>query len=59
MEGFDNKNQMYFGRSDNDAPFVDGMIKFSGKNCNLGSIYPVKIVETQEYDLLGELINEI
>jgi len=59
VEGFDNKNQMYFGRSDNDAPFVDGMIKFSGKNCNLGSIYPVKIVETQEYDLLGELINEI
>ncbi|MDD4570582.1 MAG: 30S ribosomal protein S12 methylthiotransferase RimO, partial [Tepidanaerobacteraceae bacterium] len=58
VEGYDHENNLYIGRSQKDAPFVDGVIKFSGNDCNLGQIYPVKIVESLEYDLLGELKNE-
>lgn len=58
VEGFDLKNGLYVGRSEKDAPFVDGVIKFTGKDCNLGQIYPVKVVEAYEYDLLGEVLND-
>lgn len=56
-ESFDIKEKMYVGRSQKDAPFVDGVVKFKGKNCILGEVYPVKIKETFEYDLKGEVVN--
>lgn len=57
VEKYDREKQLYIGRSDNDAPFVDGVIKISNGNCELGKFYQVKIIETQEYDLLGKLAN--
>ncbi len=58
VEGYDRENSLYIGRSENDAPFVDGVIKILNNNCELGRIYPVRILETYEYDLVGELLNE-
>jgi ribosomal protein S12 methylthiotransferase len=58
VEGYDRKNRLYIGRSENDAPFVDGLIKIINSNCELGQVYPVRILETYEYDLLGEVLNE-
>lgn len=57
IEGYDQENQLFIGRSENDAPFVDGIVKVlcDNGNCELGQIYPVKILETYEYDLLGKL----
>ncbi|AEE91432.1 Ribosomal protein S12 methylthiotransferase RimO [Tepidanaerobacter acetatoxydans Re1] len=57
IEGYDQANQIFIGRSENDAPFVDGIVKVlcGNGNCELGQIYPVKILETYEYDLLGKL----
>ena len=58
VEGYDRKNRLYIGRSENDAPFVDGLIKVTNSDCVVGQIYPVRILETYEYDLLGEVLNE-
>jgi ribosomal protein S12 methylthiotransferase len=58
VEGYDRKNSLYIGRSENDAPFVDGLIKVTNSDCVVGQIYPVRILETYEYDLLGEVLNE-
>lgn len=57
VESFDRKNNIYIGRSENDAPFVDGVIKILGGNCKLGQFYKVKILNAHEYDLEGQLIN--
>lgn len=57
VEKYDNDNNIYIGRSENDAPFVDGVVKIINANCELGKFYPVKILKAYEYDLVGELIN--
>lgn len=57
VEKYDSENLLYIGRSENDAPFVDGVIKIINGNCKLGQFYPVKIISTQEYDLVGKVIN--
>jgi len=57
VESYDRENHLYIGRSENDAPFVDGVIKILNGNCNLGQFYQVKITDTQEYDLVGKAIN--
>jgi len=44
------------GRSFLDAPEVDGNVLVrTKKNLQIGNFYPVKIVETQAYDLVGKL----
>lgn len=57
VEKYDRENHLYIGRSENDAPFVDGVIKIINGNCKLGQFYPVKILQAHEYDLVGELLN--
>jgi len=46
----------YFGRTEYDAPEVDGGVHVSGKNIKVGEFYKVKITDTLEYDLVGEAI---
>lgn len=43
----------YFGRTEFDAPEVDGGVYVSGENLNVGDFYKVKITDTLEYDLIG------
>jgi len=57
VEKFDSNNHVFIGRSENDAPFVDGVIKILNGNCKLGEFYNVQIVDTDEYDLIGKLTN--
>ncbi len=45
----------YFGRTEFDAPEVDGGVYVSGKNLNVGDFYNVKITDTLEYDLIGDV----
>lgn len=57
-EGYDGYIKRYFGRSQYDAPEVDGLVFFkSDKSVQVGKFYKVKITGGMEYDLLGELIN--
>ena len=56
-EGFDPVSESYFGRSEADAPDIDGKIYFTGaKGILPGTFVDVKINEVVEYDLCGEAI---
>ena len=49
--------EMYLGRSYLDAPEIDGNIYVASENnLELGSFYKVKILNSLEFDLEGEVI---
>ncbi len=54
VEDFDPVSEMHFGRSDADAPEIDGKIYFRARRrIAPGSIVSVKIEDTLDYDLCG------
>ncbi len=54
-EGFDTVAQTYFGRSEADAPDIDGKVYFTSKRkISEGEFISVKISEAIDYDLYGE-----
>lgn len=53
VEGEDNK---FMGRTEGDAPEVDGCVYVSGRRVRVGEFYKVKITDTLEYDLVGEVV---
>lgn len=56
-EGYDAVSEAYFGRSYADAPEIDGKIYFtSSKKIAEGQFVTVKITETLDYDLVGEVV---
>ena len=56
VEGYDRLNKCYYGRTKADAPDIDGKTFFtSEKKLNDGEFVNVKITDTIEYDLVGEL----
>lgn len=55
-EHFDPSSNIIIGRSQKDAPFVDGTVRFNCSTCKPGLFYTVKIVKALEYDLIGEAI---
>ncbi|MBQ2315674.1 MAG: 30S ribosomal protein S12 methylthiotransferase RimO [Clostridia bacterium] len=57
IEGWDDYIKCYFGRSAADAPEIDGKVFFlAGRQLKIGDFAKVRINDTLEYDLLGELI---
>ena len=56
-EGFDAVSEAYYGRSEADAPEIDGKIWFtSDRKIAPGEFIDVKINEALDYDLVGEVI---
>lgn len=56
IEGYDDYIRCYYGRSAADAPEVDGKVFFlSSRPLVIGDFVQVRINDTLEYDLLGEL----
>ena len=58
-DGYDTVAEIYFGRSEADAPDVDGKVYFhapKGKY-TYGDFVKVKITEALDYDLIGEELN--
>lgn len=50
----ENKEEDYYiGRTEYDAPEVDGSVYVNGKGLKLGNFYNVRITDTYEYDLVG------
>ncbi|MGB9802867.1 MAG: 30S ribosomal protein S12 methylthiotransferase RimO [Desulfofundulus sp.] len=51
------KGTRYFGRTEADAPEIDGRVYFAGGRASLGpgDFAVVKITRAREYDLMGEL----
>ena len=58
VEDFDPVSEAFFGRSQADAPEIDGKVYFTAKrgSVNSGDIVKVKITEVCDYDLVGELV---
>ena len=58
VEGFDKWAECYFGRTAGDAPDIDGKIFFtSDEKLEIGQYVTVKITDTLDYDLIGEVIS--
>ena len=56
IEGWDDYIKCYFGRTPADAPEVDGKIFFmSARPLVIGEFVRVRVNDTLDYDLLGEL----
>lgn len=56
VEGYDDYIKCYFGRTRADAPEIDGKVFFTvTKPLEIGSFVNVRINDSLEYDLLGEM----
>lgn len=59
VEGFDRFGECWFGRTQLDAPDIDGKVFFtSEKPLSVGEYVKIKITDTLDYDLIGEVIAE-
>ena len=59
IEGYDDYIKCYFGRSAADAPDIDGKVFFTAlRPLKIGDFATVRIIDTLEYDLLGEQKDE-
>ena len=58
-DGYDSVAEIYFGRSEADAPDVDGKVYFRAEKgkYTYGDFVKVKITEALDYDLIGDDIN--
>jgi len=54
VERYDRKSGVYVGRSQYDAPEVDGEVFISGGRAKVGEFCRVRITHAYEYDLSGE-----
>ncbi|MFA4991894.1 MAG: 30S ribosomal protein S12 methylthiotransferase RimO [Candidatus Omnitrophota bacterium] len=50
------KEGCYLARTEYDAPEVDGMVYVKGKGLSIGNFADVRITDTYEYDLAGEVV---
>ncbi len=57
-EGFDSVAETYYGRSEADAPEIDGKVYFSAPEgkYSAGDFVCVKICEAMDYDLVGQAV---
>ncbi len=59
VEGFDKWAECYFGRTEADAPDIDGKVFFSSeKPLKMGEFVKIRIIDTLDYDLLGEVCDD-
>ncbi len=59
VEGVADDGLFYTGRSYGEAPDIDGLIYFTSKEpLEFGNFVEVKILNVDDYDLIGEVINE-
>lgn len=59
VDGIADDGIFYYGRTYAEAPEIDGIIYFtSPEPLSVGCFVDVKILNTEDYDLIGEVINE-
>ena len=62
IESYDDKKNLYVGRSQWDAPNIDNLVYVrdeEGNRCVLGDFSRVKITEAKPYDLYGEALEDL
>ncbi len=52
----DRDENLYIGRTEYDAPSVDGQVFVRGPRLKVGDFVKVRITDTLEYDLVGEVL---
>ena len=59
VDGYLPEEDIFTGRTEGDAPTIDGAVFFEGPSSLLsGDIVPVRITAAAEYDLTGEVVDE-
>ena len=59
VDGFDMWAECYFGRTESDAPDIDGKVFFAGTDkLRVGQYVNIRITDTLDYDLIGEVITD-
>lgn len=57
VEGYSEETELLLkGRSSRQAPDVDGQVYITAGNANVGDIVRLKITDSSDYDLIGEII---
>ena len=57
-DGYDEENEVYYGRSFADAPDVDGKVYFKSESTiAVGDFVDVEVTEALDYDLVGEILD--
>ncbi len=57
-EDIDYDKNLFVGRADFQAPDVDGRVYFKAAHADVGKYYEVKIIDSDDYDLYGEVTDE-
>lgn len=57
VERYDGRSDVYVGRSQYDAPEIDGEVFITGCRAEIGEIRQVRVTHAYEYDLTGEGIS--
>jgi ribosomal protein S12 methylthiotransferase len=56
-DGYDEENDVYYGRSYADAPDVDGKVYFKADDdIAVGDFVQIEVTEALDYDLVGEIV---
>lgn len=59
VEGFDRFGECWFGRTPLDAPDIDGKVFFTSDTpLEIGDFVTIRITDTLDYDLIGEVISK-
>ena len=57
VEGYSEETELLLkGRSSRQAPDIDGQVYITAGNANVGDIVTLKITDSSDYDLIGEII---
>jgi ribosomal protein S12 methylthiotransferase len=57
VEGYSEETELLLkGRSSRQAPDVDGLVYITAGNANVGDIVKLKITDSSDYDLIGEIV---
>ena len=56
-EGIDFDKNLFYGRTEYNAPDIDTLVYFKGEFADVGKVYNVKITDFDQYDLVGEMEN--
>jgi ribosomal protein S12 methylthiotransferase len=57
VEGYSDETDLLLkGRSSRQAPDIDGLVYITAGTANVGDIVPVRITDSSDYDVIGEII---
>jgi ribosomal protein S12 methylthiotransferase len=57
VEGYSDETDLLLkGRSSRQAPDIDGLVYITAGTANVGDIVPVRVTDSSDYDVIGEII---